>query len=426
MTKAKPLAETRDVENRNIENASSVGDDSGNETEMARWKRRLLLAGAVAFLFKLGLAWFSPGTQDVETWEQFVKDGSALGGLAVYHKPYTPSSFFNHPPFMLHFVGFLDWLHDVTGWPLRFCLRLMPSFADIGSAFVIWNIVNSRAKTSKVVQAFSPAAFFVFLFAPVSVWVSGFHGNTDPIMMMFVLLAIWWATQNRAPWLVGIAFGMSLNIKVVPLIFVPAFLMFLPGARARIEYSMAAAAMFFCGGLPYLLQEPLYILQRVFGYGGLYGVWGISRLLRAFPESTALEIWFGAYGRFVLIGALIFCSFWMNRLRQKPDLWRQCALLTLLFLVLTPGFGAQYLAWLAPLVVALELPAVAAFVATSGCFLSLYYGLLWSRYPIGLWPPPPLSQALIALGTVCWFVLVLIFALETRRLIREERLAVSS
>ena len=48
------------------------------------------------------------------------------------------------------------------------------------------------------------------------------RGASDPVMIFFVVLAVY-ALERRAPlWLAGAALGMSVNIKVVPLVFWPA------------------------------------------------------------------------------------------------------------------------------------------------------------------------------------------------------------
>ena len=409
---------------------SVAGDDRPiPELFSRRWKKRIVIAAVFALILKLGLAWFSPGTQDVITWEQFVTDDRGLGGVAVYHKPYTSSSFFNHPPFMLHFVGALGWITDVTGLPVRFCLRLAPSIADVGSAFVLWKIFQNRSlskngekNSGSAIASFSPQSLLLFIGVPAMIGISGFHGNTDPIMMFFVLLSVLLLEQKQPVWIVGLAFGMSLNIKVASLVF----LFYLPNWRQRIEYSMAVVAAFFCGGLPYLIQDPIFILHRVFGYGGSYGAWGISRLLQLEPE-LGVAIVYQHFGKELLLGALILFSLWMNgSLRpqniKKPDLLRQLALLILLFFTLTPAFGAQYLAWAMPLMLALEMPAVVVFYGTASLYLLLNYFLIWNHYPVEAWPPPPLTRILISTEIICWLSVVVLFLGETRRLARDNRL----
>ena len=407
------------------------------ETELFTliWKRRIIAAAIFAFALKVFLAWASPGSQDVLTWSQFVRDFHDIGGLGVYRKPYTSSTFFNHPPFMLHFVHFLGWISAVTGWPIRFWLRLAPSLADVGSTIVLWQIAGLRARrkneSSDGAPVFPPQAFLLIVAAPAAIAISGFHGNSDPIMMFFVLLSVWLLEQKKPIWLVGLAFGLSLNIKVASLVFVPVFLMYLPNWRQRIEYSIGVAAAFFVGGMPYLFQEPRLILQHVFGYGGLYGVWGISRLLRLLPQESSASVFFLHFGRRILLGALILFAFWLNRRPkrgafQKPDLLRQMALLLLLFFTITPSFAQQYLAWLVPLTLTLEVSATTLFTITSTLFLGLFYAMAWRFYFTDKLPDQSVVGYFLAAEILCWLSVVVLFLGETRRLIRENQAPNSS
>ena len=66
--------------------------------------------------------------------------------------------------------------------------------------------------------------------------VAGFHGNTDPIMVSLLLLSVYLVETGRGEWLAGAAFGMAMNIKILPLLLAPAALLSLPGTRRRIGF----------------------------------------------------------------------------------------------------------------------------------------------------------------------------------------------
>src|SRR5689334_963170 len=42
----------------------------------------------------------------------------------------------------------------------------------------------------------------------------GLHGNTDPILIFFLLLSIYLIDSQRPPWLAGAALGMAANFKL--------------------------------------------------------------------------------------------------------------------------------------------------------------------------------------------------------------------
>jgi hypothetical protein len=91
------------------------------------------------------------------------------------------------------------------------------------------------------------------------------------------------------------------------------------------------------------------VINRVFGYGGTLGHWGFSRLIHMAalmlgpgegPYTAYLRV-----ARPITLAAVLAAAVWMNRRPQKPPLFLQCGWIAFLFLVFSPAFGAQYLAW---------------------------------------------------------------------------------
>src|SRR6266404_4875646 len=102
-----------------------------------------------------------------------------------------------HPPFALPLLRVLGGLRSITGLPLGFWMRLMCALADVLTLWLVWLIVKPDGA--------NPLSLLVVALAPTGVMISGFHGNTDPIMIALVVLAIWLSTQRRSPWLAGAA-----------------------------------------------------------------------------------------------------------------------------------------------------------------------------------------------------------------------------
>jgi uncharacterized membrane protein len=249
--------------------------------------------------------------------------------------------------------------------------------------------------------------------------VSGFHGNTDPLVVAILLLSIWLAESGRPAWLAGAVFGMAMNIKVVPILFAPAFLLYLRGTRRRIDFAVAAGAVFLTGSLPYIAQDPALVIHRLFGYDPalviyrLFGyapvtaTWGLSQIGSIFLPKGGYEVYL-AVGKAILLLIVLWASFWMNRGARKPALFLQCGFVALLFIFWTPGFGVQYLAWLVPWSAGLDGRRLQCYYALSGAFLFMKY-TWWSRgFPWFLansFDPGPLFWAgmlAIPLGLACW------------------------
>lgn len=382
-----------------------------------RWLLVIALAALIAFAVKITIALTTYGTNDVSYWAWFLERLHESGGVGLYHStdPSNGTKFFNHPPFMIRALQVMNWLTVTTGVPFPFWLRLPAIIADLGSLLLVWRLLAPRLG-----RALSPLALLLLALAPPSIMIAGFHGNTDPVMIAFVLLALYLLDRRYPPWLAGIAFGMSLNIKIVPVIFVAAIILHLPDLRRRLGFLVATGLTFLLGSLPFLLQDPIFIVKQVFGYGSFSGFWGISRLLTRYlpPDAWAIEA-YANQGKYVALGAVGSASLWLHLRHRATPLFRRCGLLAFIFLALSPGFGVQYLAWLIPWVVVLGAPATALFYATSGLFLFLVYTYWSQAFPwyhadavsLGLWQGPTIGVELL-----CWAMILALIVVQLRQI----------
>jgi hypothetical protein len=224
-------------------------------------------------------------------------------------------------------------------------------------------------------------ALLLLALAPPLILISGFHGNTDPVMITFVVLTAVLLDHRLPPAVAGIAFGMSLNIKIVPLLLAPALLLAIPTWRGRLAFGAAAALTTGIPTLPYLLVEPRLFLHQVIAYHGLFGQWGYTRLIKIFLSHqwamTAQDL-ARSWGRYLLIGAIAGVSLWQARYRPQTSAFWRCGTVIATFFALTPGFGVQYLAWIVPWVVALGPGVALAIYGTSGLFLFEVYNA-WAK-----------------------------------------------
>jgi len=386
------------------------------------WLLAIALAAIVALAVKVTIARTTYGTNDVSYWAWFLERLHESGGVGLYRStdPANGSKFFNHPPFMIRALQVLDRLTVTTGVPFPFWLRLPAILADLGGLLLVWRLLAPRLD-----RALSPLALVLLALAPPSIMIAGFHGNTDPVMIAFVLLALYLLDRRYPPWLAGVAFGMSLNIKIVPVIFVAAIILHLPDLRRRLGFLVATGLTFLVGSLPFLLQDPVFIVKRVFGYGSFSGFWGVSRLLTRYlpPDAWAIEA-YANQGKYVALGAVGIASLWLHLRHRDASLFQQCGLLAFIFLALSPGFGVQYLAWLIPWVVVLGAPATALFYATSGLFLFLVYTYWAQAFPwyladsvsVGMWQDPVIGYELL-----CWATIVALIGVQLRQICTQPR-----
>ncbi len=280
-------------------------------------------------------------------------------------------------------------LQDTTSLPLRFWLRAACALADAGTLTLLWSMFRGRTE------------LLIIALSPISILISGFHGNTDPIMMFFVVAAVFFAERGDAA-CAGAAFGLACSVKLIPMIFAPAILLCLPGPRSRLKWLAASAAVWFALSLPYMAQEPLLILKSMLGYGSLTGVWGfslISGILGTGHLNNPAVKWL----------ALLAASF--APLVIKRRLFAQCGLIAFSFLFLSPGFGLQYLAWTVPWTVLLGRRTMIVYHSIAGIFPLAVYAAAAQNTSAGIYADLLNSfhfSVMALMGIVCWIAMAAI------------------
>ena len=137
-------------------------------------------------LLKLVLAASTAGTNDARTWEYDLTTLRTTGFAELYRSGVQYDSpdgrlsqrqAFIHPPAVLHVI-------DLLG--NRFRLRAACAIADAGTLVLLWRMFGSRSQ------------MLVLALSPISILISGFHGNTDPIMMFFLVAAVFFAERGSS------------------------------------------------------------------------------------------------------------------------------------------------------------------------------------------------------------------------------------
>lgn len=385
-----------------------------------------MLAALGAFALKLALAATTHGSTDVLLFEADAAKMQRDGLVALYRDGVASEWCggtgaracppFNHPPFMAQVLRAWSALEAASGVPLRFWLRLSDAVADVGSLLVLARLLRRRLGETRVATALG-----WFALSPIAILVSGFHGNTDPIFLFFVLLAIDLVEAGRRPaWWAGVALGMAMNIKVVPVLLLPVIALSLARARARIAFGLATLAAFGIGSLPILLTAPDLLLLRVFGYRSQAGSWGLSLLalvLRQDPGWSWLGEIYLHHGTILALGLVLAVSVWPPPRRER--LFLHVGLLMFLFISMIPGFGVQYLVWLVPWVVGLGSGATVAYFASASALLIAYYSAAAGEFPWHLansLARPAWTLPVVLLGLACWIVVCAITVTYPRRL----------
>ncbi len=318
-------------------------------TRRLRWpttavaQRRLIIVAIalVATVLKLLVAHNTLGTNDVHFWEDFARGVDRYGPVGIYGHV-VASVPYNHPPLMGWLLVLLRWLEAHGVSHVAFMIRVPASFADIVTALLIFELVRVRRSLRE-----ATAAAVMVLCSPALFIISGFHGNTDPIFVMFTLLSAYLLVTRRSGAVAGLSLAVALSVKLVPVILVP-LLLFVVARQGRRRFGAFLAAS---GAFMALLWGPVVLTRwpefkaNVLDYAGMpLREWGpvqFATWLQLPQKMIALLI---SPGRFVVLLACILLP--LVIVWRRPDAVATAVGMSLaLFLLLSPAFSMQYLVW---------------------------------------------------------------------------------
>jgi hypothetical protein len=332
----------------------------------------VLLLLALSTLLKLLWDFNSIGTCDVMLFIVFSK-AIIMGGMpAVYEN----CVLFNHTPFTGWMVKEL--YQAANGDTMHFAelLRSVSIVADIG-------LVLGLLRLKKLTGQPPLWALGLFAISPVSIMVSGFHGNIDPIMVMFLFFAALAVIEDR-PILCGVLFAAACNIKIVPLMVSPVFIFYwiAQGRRQAVSFMATSGTLMLVGASYGLVTCPKAFLTNVFGYGSFWGGWGISYWLKKtglkqfhIVDCVGLspaQIHIMTALKVVLLVGLLTMAWRRRKLGGMEFFTTLAAAFTWIFVVM-PGAGPQYMVWFAPFLLVFSGRWWLALTVGSTIFMARFY-----------------------------------------------------
>jgi 4-amino-4-deoxy-L-arabinose transferase-like glycosyltransferase len=308
---------------------------------VARLRTALFLAAVVATALKLEIAAHTFGTNDVHYWRQFARGVRHFGPVGIYgHEFGVPV--YNHGPLAGWMLVAINWLfdHGVASFP--FLIRAPACLADFVTALLVFELVRHGRPARE-----AAIAAVLVVWSPVLFVVSGFHGNTDPLFVMFTLLSVYLLVVRGWALAAGVAFATAVSIKLVPVVLGPVLLVVLLrlGWRRLAAFLGGGALVFGLLWLPVIVSRWDSFRMQVLGYnGGFVRQWGLVQFLTWAHAPAGTVNWLVGPGRFgiVLVSGLAAAAVaW-----RKPDaLVPAVGLSLVLFLLLSSAFAMQYLAW---------------------------------------------------------------------------------
>jgi hypothetical protein len=300
--------------------------------------------------------------------------------LDVSWNPYEAPRLYPYPPVWVAVEALAEAVARRFGWSFAVLVKLPVLLADLALVALLFRMGAARGLRA--------LPSWLYALHPVSILVTGFHGQFDAAALLCVLLAVHWFEAGRTD-RSALALAGGIALKSFPVLVLPFFLLALVGVRARIRFLalatlpvMALLAPFAAANLPALRRELL-------GYGGVadFGWIGFVRALQwlqtgvlarseASHWPTLVTL---AKAGFLAASAVLFALVAGRRLRFSLD---TAALAVFLgFLTLYGAVSAQYLLWVVPFGVLVPdryavLHAVASTAALIGFYLFLAPGVL--------------------------------------------------
>ena len=396
-----------------LSDTKTMTSDESSPSVPPSHKRAVCLALLGVTVLKILWALNSAGSVDVVLFYNFGKGVEQYGLTEIYQMDER----FNHTPL----TGAFAWLlfHFVGNDKLQFAflLRLTSILADIA---VVAALLRWRAKLGNLPVWW---ALIIFAASPVSLMVSGFHGNVDPIMVALLFLATV-AAANERPMLCGLLFGLASNVKIVPIIVSPVFFFFWLGrpnpGPGLLRFMLSSGAVMLAGWALPLVVCPRDYLHNVFGYGSTWGVWGLPYLLRQtgweevqkidFKGLTGTQHMLAAVLKFTAIAGIAAIG-WLRRKVAPAELAATIGMAWLVFFIFAPGVGVQYMVWAAPFLLLLSARGYAAITAASAVFLfSFYHSTSDGRWPwFFAFPRGPETPIWSAWGVLAWLSFLGVF-----------------
>jgi hypothetical protein len=363
---------------------------------------------ALGIFLRLVLAFVSIGTNDAAAWLRFGNEINQNGLL----KTYTIDVDFNHPPIPGYWAAICATVagSDDSPWHdsiFTILFKLAPIVGDCLAIYLLYLIW--RRKRDKTFALFIAAMFALSLDA---IAVSGFHCNTDSLLIALCLLCLYLLQDRSRPLLAGIALAAAINVKIIPVLLIPVLLLQMRSWRDTLRF-LTGLAVGVIPFIPALIEVRSQFMSNALQYNSVLDRWGVNYFLlfgdHAWIPTHAGEKLSAAYyakARYLIL-ALIGLWAVLARIKPRWNIYEAALIPFMIFLIFAPGFGVQYTVLVGVLLFAIRPRWAIAYGILAGLFVSSAYFVNWKgTFPFyshwGTMFPEPVAL----LGVATWLLLI--------------------
>jgi uncharacterized membrane protein len=201
-------------------------------------------------------------------------------------------------------------------------------------------------------------------------YVAAVHVNTEALVVLLVLLALYLAEKRGSWFLAGLALGTSSSIKLTAILIAPLWLV-----KAPREERTRVAAGIALGCVPIALAAVIIgepFIKCVLLYAPAFAVsWGFQHIPIYFAHGDIARIQrnveaFRSYGTLAL--GLVMLAWCFSRAAARRPLIRAAGVVYYLLLFFAPGFGAQYLIYPVPFLLLSDVPLAVLYSLAAAVF----------------------------------------------------------
>ncbi len=281
------------------------------------------------------------------------------------------------PVFQWNFLPLMPYvfaLEQQLGLSWQLAGKIAPVLADVAITVLLGRLATG-ADTGRIP--------LLYALCPVAVLVTGLHGQVEPVALALGLGGLLLARRHRAVGS-GLLLGLAVATKTWPVLLVLGPLRETPVRRWwRLVLPLAAVLVALLLSIPAFLHDSLRAAAHVLAnYRSYTGVWGWTGILNYYgvagagyrgPRVDTVQH-IGTAVTLVAV-AVVVAACW--RAGAVP----LTAAVLLTFLVVTAGFGAQYLLWPVPFVLLLRRRTGLVFAVAASLYAAYAYYLVSDGTP---------------------------------------------